>query len=379
MMEPEKKRSDFEEILAVALIVVSCFFAFTYFLTAVLGPAVFFFTPEGVAASVKSMNGVLVWLFVVFFFYIPLMPNVGEVFLFLVGVFFFCLLAAWRFRESFHNVIRKGSSRPIGKFFNNFLVAMPIITSMLLIAVWAIISLQSSAGLPTKLPEGVLEEPPFILFFHVSYAVFIEEIGFRISPIGLFLIIHVFEARVRNGIMLSGRERLKLFFTALIYPERAKKTVGLKTVNDSGIRGGISRGEWILIFLTAFAWGVAHFLVGGWTVGKFTSVFVDGIVFGLAYIVYGAYAPILLHWFFNYYLWVLVNSLEYYPYLLPISAFAVLLMLAVGIGGWIALAIIGVKKLLKLKAKPSIPLPPPPPPPLPPLDQTSINVEKDTT
>ena len=189
----------------------------------------------------------------------------------------------------------------------------------------------------------------------------IEEIGFRISPIGLFLIIHMFEARVRNEMMLSGRERLKLFFTALVYPDRAKKTVGLKTVSDFGISGGISRGEWIMIFLTAFAWGLAHFLVGGWTVGKITSVFVDGLVFGLTYVVYGAYAPILLHWFFNYYLSVLGPdlSLNYYPYLLPISSLAVLLMLAIGIVGWIAFAIIGIKKLVKLKAKPSMPPPSP--------------------
>jgi len=373
MMEPEKRRSDFEEILAVILIVISCFFAFTYFLTALLGPAIFFFTPEGVAASVTPMkNGLLVWLFVVIFFYIPVMPNVGEVFLFLVGVFFFCLLAAWMFRESFHNVIRKGTSRPIGKLFNNFLVAMPIITSMLLTAVLAIISLQSSAGVPTEPPP--VKQPPFIQFFQFSYAVLIEEIGFRISPIGLFLIIRMFEARVRNGIILSGNERLKLFFTALIYPDRAKKTVGLKTVSDFGISGGISRGERIMIFLTAFAWGLAHFLVGGWTVGKITSVFVDGLVFGLTYIVYGAYAPILLHWFFNYYLQVLGSdlSVNYYPYLLPISSLAALLMFAIGIGGWIAFAIIGVKKLLKLKAKPPKPLPLS-------LDQTSITVEKDTT
>ncbi len=373
MIEPEKRRSDFEEILAAFLIFTSCFFAFTYFLTIVLGPAIFFFTPDGVAASVTPLkNGLLIWLFMVIFVHIPIMPSIGEVFLFLVGVFFLCLLAAWKFRESFHYVIRKGSSRPVGKLFNNFLVAMPIITSMLLTAVLVIISLQSSVGLPTEPPS--VEESPLIQFFGFSYAVLIEEIGFRISPIGLFLIFRVFEARLRNGIMLSGKERLKLFFTTLIYPDRAKKTVGMKTVSDFGIRGGISRGEWTMVFLTAFVWGLAHYLVGGWTVGKITSVFVDGLVFSLTYIVYGAYAPILLHWFFNYYLSIfeLDVSLKYYPYLLPTGSLAVLLMLAIGTAGWIAFAIIGVKKLLKLKAKPSKQLPLS-------LDQSSISFEEDTT
>jgi hypothetical protein len=366
MTESEKRRSDFEEILAVAIIVVSVFFAFTYFLTAVLGPAIFFFTSEGAATSVKHLvNGLPIWLFVVISFYIPVMPTVGEVFLFLATVFFLCLLAAWRFRQSFHKVIRKSSSLSISRLFDNFLVALPIITSMLLVAVFAIISLQSSAGYPTTPPEELQKLTPFDQIFQFSYAALIEEIGFRISPIGLFLIIRMFEARMRNGINLSGRQRLELFFTALVYPDRAKRTVGLKTVSDFGIRGGISRGEWIMIFLTAFTWGLIHALFG-WSAGKFTSVFVDGLVFGLVYIAYGAYAPILLHWFFNYYLTILDYdfSMKYYPYLLPISFLAILLMFAIGIAGWIGFAIIGVKKLLKMKTKQSMPPPPPP------LDQT---------
>ena len=359
MMEPEKRRSDFEEILARTIIIVACFFAFTYFLTIVLGPVIFFFTKEGAAVSVMHMNGVPVCLFTVISFRIPVMPNAGEVFLFLTGVFFFCLLAAWKFRESFHSVVRKGTLCPTGKLFNNFLVAMPIITSMLLIVFLIVTSLQSSVGVQTEPPPEFQQEPPFIQFFELSYAVLIEEIGFRISPIGLFLIIRTLEAKIRKGIMLPGWERLKLFFTALIYPDKAKKTVGLKTVSDFGIRKGISLGEWIMIFLTAFVFGLAHFLVGNWTVGKIIPTFVTGLVFGLVYIAYGAYAPVLLHWFFNYYTWVLFdeNAIVYYPYFLPISNLAALLIFAVGITGWIIFAIIGVKKLLKLKARQSEPSP----------------------
>lgn len=360
MMEPEKRRSDFEEILAVILMVISCFFAFTYFLTTVLGPVIFFFTQEGAAVSVMHMNGLPVWLFAVIFFRIPVMPNAGEVFLFLAGVFFLCLLAAWKFRESFYSVVRRGSLQPLSKMFNNFLISMPIITSMLLVAVLAIINLQSSAGLPTTPSPEVEKLPPFVQFFEFSYAVLIEEIGFRISPIGLFLIIRVLEAQIRNGMVLSGWEWLKLFFTALIYPDKAKKTVGLKTVSDSGIRKGISRGEWVMIFLTALAFGSAHFLSRSWTVGKITSGSVTGLALGLVYMAYGAYAPILLHWFFNYYTWILFNenAIVYYPFLLLVSNLAALLIFAIGIGGWIAFAIMGVKKLLNRKARPleSLPL-----------------------
>lgn len=366
-----KRKSDFQEILTVAIIIFACFFAFTYFLAVVLGPAIFFFTSEGVAVSVMHVNGLPVLIGVRNLFYIPVTPNVGAVFMFLVGVFLLCLLAAWKFRESFHYVIGKGSSRPVGKLFNNFLLAMPIITNMLFVAVLAIINLQSLIGVPTAPSFETENLNPFKLFFIINYDVLMEEIGFRIIPIGFFLIIYVFESQVRNGIALSAKERLKLFFTTFLVPDRAKKTVSLKTVSEFGIRKGICRSEWIMIFITAFAWGLAHFLVGGWTVGKITSVFVDGLVFGLVYLVYGAYAPILLHWFFNYYTWVLFDesAVTYYPYLLPISFLVVLLMLGIGIVGWIAFAIIGVKKLLTLRAKPTEQLSLPPPP-----DQTSITV-----
>jgi len=370
-MEPKKRRSDLEQILAVTIIVISCFFVFTYLLTAVVGPLAFFFTPEGVETSVKPLkNGLLVWFFVVIFFYIPVMPNVGEVFLFLAGVFFFCLLTAWWFRESFHNAIRKGSSRPAHENFNNFLAAMPIITCMLFIAVLAITSLQSAVGVPTTPPREMEEQLPFIQFFEVSYAVLVEEIGFRLSPIGLFLIIRMFIARAQNRIALSRWRRLKLFFASFLYPEGAKKMVGLKTVSEFGIRGGISDNEWGMILATSCAWGLAHYLFG-WSIGKVTPVIAIGLVSGLIYIAYGAYAPILLHWFFNYYFWVLGSSLDYYPYLLPISAIAIILMFVVGIGGWIIFAIVGVKRVVgKFRAKPSmpLPLPPPPLPPPPPPD-----------
>lgn len=372
MMDETEKRSDFEEILAVILIFISCFFVFTYFLTIVFGPIAFFFTPEGIETSAKLLSGLPVYLFVVHLFYIPIMPTVGIVFLFLVSIFFLCLLAAWRFRESFHTTIRKGSSRSIGKLFNNFLVIMPLVTSMLFVAVWAITILQDFVGFPTEPPQGTSNQTPFELFFVASYASVVEEIGFRLSPIGLFLIIRVFEARFRSGIVLSGWQRLKLLFTALVYPEDAKRAVGLKTVSDFGIRGGLSRGEWVIIFLTAFPFGLAHFL-GGWTIAKFTPAFITGLFIGLVYIAYGAYAPILLHWFFNYYNDFLFNiSLDYYPYLLPISGLAALLILTVGIGGLIVFAIIGTKKLSKkLKTKPlTSPLP---------LDQSSTMVENNTT
>lgn len=46
-------------------------------------------------------------------------------------------------------------------------------------------------------------------------------------------------------------------------------------------------------------------LGGGWEIGKVSTAFLAGVAFGVAYVAYGAYADILLHWFFNYYFTIL--------------------------------------------------------------------------
>jgi hypothetical protein len=342
-------------MLIVALIAISCFLIFTYFLTVVLGPYLFFFTSDGLATGATFLkNGIYFYLFTVIFFRVPLTPSISEVFLFLITIFLLCLCGAWKYRESFHKVIRKGSSLSLGGLFSNFLLAMPLVSSMLFTAVVAIINIQAALGAPTTTPSEIGTLTSFELFFSVSYASFIEEIGFRISPIGLFVLLRVIIAKVNNRVTLSKWEQVKLFFTSLIIPDKAKKTVGLKTVSESGIRRGIDRGEWIMIFLTALPFGILHFL-GGWSPAKISSAAFSGVAFGLLYLVYGAYAPILLHWFFNYYTWVMFNenATNYYPYLLPISALAALMIFVVGTVGWITFTIIGIKKLTRWKRKPS--------------------------
>jgi hypothetical protein len=52
--------------------------------------------------------------------------------------------------------------------------------------------------------------------------------------------------------------------------------------------------------------GFAHILYGGgWEIGKVSTACLAGFVFAIMYVSYGAYADILLHWFFNYYFTVL--------------------------------------------------------------------------
>jgi hypothetical protein len=288
-------------IFVVTLVITIFLLVSSYVLAMFLGPALFFFTPEGSVFSMfHYIQELPLELFIVIFFVISVELNAGLVFLFLWGVFILCFVAAWKFREKLQEVVGRCFSRPPSGLFNNWLFAMPAITSMLLVAVTAITRVQETHGVPTG--EGPLPGDPFEAFFLVTYASLFEEIGFRVSPIGAFLIVYLFWVGRNSASIRSWGQCLKLFFLSLIYPDGAKKMVGAKTVSDFGVIGGISLGEWGIVIFTSVAFGLAHYLLGGgWEVGKITTASIVGFAMGLAYLLYGVQAPILIHWFFNYY------------------------------------------------------------------------------
>jgi membrane protease YdiL (CAAX protease family) len=92
----------------------------------------------------------------------------------------------------------------------------------------------------------------------------------------------------------------------MLSPESAKVKMGYRNVTANGFFRGISPLEWALIILTSVVFGLAHYLLGGgWQVGKVSTAFLSGLVLGIMFVAYGAYAAILLHWFFNYYFTIL--------------------------------------------------------------------------
>ena len=328
-------------VLLVTLIIIVSFLVASYFFAMALGLELFFFTQSGLAFSNFYYIRPPVYLFFIFAFNIPTYINVGLIFAFLWGVFLFCFVAAWKLRESFHEVIKNSFSRPISHTLKNFLFAMPIITSMLLTAVIAIHSFQEAHGVPTGEPP--LPEDPMEKFFVLTYVVVMEEIGFRITPIGAFLVFYVFLVGIEKARMESWGQRLKVFFLAWLYPEKAKKMLGLKTVGDSGVRGGISLAEWIMVLLTSAIFGLVHYLGGGWEVGKITSVFVQGFAMGLTYLIYGIHAPILIHWFFDYYGYVYYEiALNTHPETFLLVSIVDRTTIILGRIGWIVVAVLGI-------------------------------------
>ncbi len=126
----------------------------------------------------------------------------------------------------------------------------------------------------------------------------------------------------------------------------------------------------MMIAGTTIIFAVAHVLSGiGWEVGKITSVLVQGFFFGLTYVAYGFEAPILLHWFFNYYAFFLDENVlsSFFAGTDGLLSVVEILMFVLGIVGWIMFTIVGLRTLLRRKktlptAAPGLPQPPPTPP-----------------
>jgi hypothetical protein len=337
-----------KKILSVSLVILVFVFVASCLLAMLLGLDFLFFTSKGRALS-SRVYPLPIFLFTVIQFRLPLTLNLGAFFLFVWGAYLLCFVAAWMWRESFHSVIGKAFLRPVNKLLNNFLFALPILASTLLLGVISLQHFQESVGVPTG--EPALPENPFETFFLLAYSPIAEEVGFRISPIGLFLIVHVFVAGRRVVARMPVEQLLKLFLAAPFYPEKAKRIVGLKTIHADGF-GGISVAEWIVVFLTSLIFGLAHLFSGfGWDVGKVTSTFIAGFVFGLAYLAYGFQAPILLHWYFNYYFYTFELAADLYPSMVSVETLIMLLTVTLGILGLLMLLAAALGKIFVKKGE----------------------------
>jgi len=337
--------SDALKLFAKMFLVVTVFITvFLYLLAIVLGPALFYFTPEGLIVSAVHLSPLKVW-FLNLPVSVPIGVDVGALFFGLWTIFTLSFVAAWKLRENFHQTIKDSVVQPTRKLFSSCLFAMPILNSMTLIAVLAMHSFQEAGGIPTGTPP--LPGEPFLDFFDSSYSAVVEEVGFRLIPIGAFLVIYLFTTK-KGTVTFSLSRKVKLFFTAILFPDSAKRMVGAKTVNEHGVRGGISLGEWGMVIFTSLVFGLSHFDPGvSWEIGKVSSATFSGLVLGLSYLLYGIQASIIMHWFFNAYTDTFLLLSEFHPAAASFANATVIFSFILGILGWSAAAILGFRKLVR--------------------------------
>jgi len=328
---------------------VSVIIVASYLFVHLMGYGFFFFTLGGLELSVRSLNFPILVFFLVGFF-TPAPLHVGTVFLFIWIVYSLCFFFAWKWRRGFHTAFAKSSSVELHKIFKNFLFAMPLLSSMVLTAALAIIYSQGAVGVETGMVQ--LPSDPHEAFLDLAYGPLVEELAFRLVPIGLLIVFYVFLlGKNIKGVSAVGN-RVKLFFMAFFYPEGAKRMAGLPNVSEHGVLKGISPVEWVMIVVTSAVFGLAHVLFpSGWEVGKITSAFVQGFFFAVTYVAYGFEGPILLHWYFNYYNYFFDLEVAEGFFLATVELLSVIEIMTIilGIVGWAAFGIAGLRKLVGLK------------------------------
>jgi membrane protease YdiL (CAAX protease family) len=338
-----ERQLPFRAVTVVLFCIVTSIVVASFLFVHLLGLGFFFFTSGGLDFGTVPFRFPV---FVFFFFgdYSPFF-QAREVFAAIWVIYVVCFAAAWRWRQSFHGVLKKAlsGSRDI---FGNFLFSMPLLSSMALTAAVAIIYSQTAFGVGTgkpPLPANVHEA-----FLQLAISPLVEELGFRIVPIGLVVVVFVFVARSLKA-SSPGRSRLKLFFLAFVYPEGAKKMAGLPTVGERGLLKGLSSLEWFMVVVSAGVFGWTHVLSPGWEIGKITSAFVQGFFFAVTYIAYGIEAPILLHWYFNYYFYFFSPEIaeSLFPGAINLLSGIELLILVLGVAGWIFFVWEGLRRLLR--------------------------------
>jgi hypothetical protein len=218
-------------------------------------------------------------------------------------IFAVCFLKAATSNGGFISGLRVLTSGITPRTLPNWLTVMPLLASAILLIDLLLTLLQSSAGVPT----GMLPTTdPTQLIPLLAFAPIAEEIGFRISVIGLVVGILVAVSLGRSiagGIRMPISHQLITFFSAFLSPGNAKERIGLPSIRTHGFKG-ISIVEWIFVILTSVIFGAYHVFGGGWGPGKFLTAALSGFALALVYLAYGAFADILLHWFFDMYLTV---------------------------------------------------------------------------
>jgi len=320
----------------------------SYFVAMLLGPLVFFSTADGLAASRRVIQRLPIVIFGVDTG-INVNISVGLFFLSLWFVFLVCFIIASVVREDFFVSLEKFNKGSVVAAFRNYLLFMPLVASFSFVSALVIELFLEGVGVPVDAPpvsgDGSSEFRAFMRFLSISYAPVIEEIGFRIIPIGVFLVFYLSVLRKQAMMRQVNRCSWKALVVAPFFPDKAKRDCGLKTVDEFGVRGGISYAEWVMIVIAAFVFGFAHFPLSYWGPGKFVSATVIGLVLGVVYLAYGFVAPVLLHWFFNYYFNVFYLAYNYYSQL-PFLIFAVeYVNILLGLLAWFAIFYVVVRRL----------------------------------
>jgi Type II CAAX prenyl endopeptidase Rce1-like len=293
-------------IPGILTVMVIAFVVLTYALSFLIASLAIIATQLG--PSLLSLNGFLP--LEVFLLIVPgVVPaNAFVLVVTFMLIFALCFWAAAKDRGGFINSLAALTRKAKPTTTPNWLVVMPLISSFLLILTLILSISLKSAGVPVG---GLPTTTPADLFASITFAPVGEELGFRITVIGVVVAIRTLLPLHRGqGLAIAGFATVtRRILIALISPDRAKEAAGLPSIGTRGWRG-IHWTEWTFLIISSAWFGLAHSLSGaGWGPGKALTAGLTGLALGMVYLLYGAYADILLHWFFNFYTFTVFGAL----------------------------------------------------------------------
>jgi len=282
-------------------VVLTIFSVITFAVSLALGPVLFFSTEDGLKVAARQLAGIPLDIFMAITVPIPVTVTIGSLFVGIWIIFVACFAIAFMGRGGLIHSVRSSFKDSISVSKSNFLVVMSLLAPALLYSTIFIQKFQEAEGVQTGNLAFPPQTSPYVILINLAFAPIREEFAFRITSIGIPLGIFLIFA-MRTHVKHASWGTVKLFLISIISPEFAKARAGRRTVASDGLIRGISPLEWILILITSIAFGSAHYLLGGgWEVGKISTAFLAGFAFALMYVAYSAYAPLLLHWYFNYF------------------------------------------------------------------------------
>lgn len=184
----------------------------------------------------------------------------------------------------------------INEMLSNKAIIFIIIFSMTFFSVNLINIIQSELGIETGSPVMVKNQ---ILenFITISISPITEEIGFRLTTIGICTLILLFNKTNKIN-------KLRIMWNPKKY---------IKKYSNENYRNHI-RILYIIAIVSGIVFGLSHILVGnGWQIGKVTTASLIGIIIGILHINYGFNYAILFHWTFNY----VIGSYAYLEKIIP--------------------------------------------------------------
>jgi hypothetical protein len=139
-----------------------------------------------------------------------------------------------------------------------------------------LIGVQSTLGEPVK--SSLPDSNGTLFYYQLIYAPFVEELEFRIIPIGLYLLFRY-----------SIEKRSFRIWEIFLFPGKLLTRFGRK----------MDRIDWGVVILTSGLFGYAHYVYGDWSATKIPQAALVGVALALGFMLFGPFVDIPIHFLFD--------------------------------------------------------------------------------